>query len=334
MVKLWQSFDYPTNNMLPLMKFGLNWRTGLNQYLTSWKSKDDIGTGNYSFRLDPSGYPQFFFYMDRVPLWRIGSWSGQGLSGTLQFLTWSESRWVGISSHIESCNKYLFCGPNGYCDPYNVISLSARAYLGSNPSCPMIGFVKLARMKVPDTSKALVDMSISLEECEQECLRNCSCTAYSSTHESEGIGCLRWHGELVDTRTFSDARQDLYIHVDAVVLAQYAKKNGLTWKKRTWAIIGVSVAVMLLLVVSIVYWLIIRTKRGKRQSTYSYTVASNLPYFEDSPSRKELDGTRNSNFPIFDLETIIAATDNFSDANKLGKGGFGIVYKMKPKGHG
>ncbi|KAK7850799.1 hypothetical protein CFP56_043627 [Quercus suber] len=46
-----------------------------------------------------------------------------------------------------------------------------------------------------------------------------------------------------------------------IMYTQYAKKNGLTWKKRTWAIIGVSVAVMLLLVVSIVYWLIIRTKR-------------------------------------------------------------------------
>ena len=74
-VKLWQSFDYPTNTMLPLMKLGLNRRTGLNKYLTSWKSKDDMGTNNYSLGLDPSGYPQFFFYMNWVPLWRIGSWT-------------------------------------------------------------------------------------------------------------------------------------------------------------------------------------------------------------------------------------------------------------------
>ena len=80
------------------------------------------------------------------------------------------------------------------------------------------GFVKLARIKVPNTSKALTDMGLSLEECEQECLRNCSCTAYSSTHESKGIGCLRWHRELVDTRTFSNVGQDLYIHVDVVVV--------------------------------------------------------------------------------------------------------------------
>ena len=30
----------------------------------------------------------------------------------------------------------------------------------------------------------------------------------------------------------------------------------------------------------------------------------------------------------FDFGTIRAATDNFSDANKLGRGGFGEVYRV------
>ena len=68
-----------------------------------------------------------------------------------------------------------------------------------------------------------------------------------------------------------------------------------------------------------------------RHSTYSDSADSTLPYFEDSPSRRDLDGTRrnsNSNLPLFNLRTIIAATDNFSIANKLGQGGFGPVYKV------
>ena len=66
-----------------------------------------------------------------------------------------------------------------------------------------------------------------------------------------------------------------------------------------------------------------------RHSTYSDSADSTLPYFEDSPSRRDLDGTRrNPNFPLFNLRTIIVATDNFSIANKLGQGGFGPVYKV------
>lgn len=33
--------------------------------------------------------------------------------------------------------------------------------------------------------------------------------------------------------------------------------------------------------------------------------------------------------PLFEVEVLAAATNNFSDANKLGKGGFGPVYKVK-----
>ncbi|CAL5410926.1 unnamed protein product [Camellia sinensis] len=39
------------------------------------------------------------------------------------------------------------------------------------------------------------------------------------------------------------------------------------------------------------------------------------------------DNLNSQNFPFFDLPTLSAATDNFSDSNKLGQGGFGPVYK-------
>ncbi len=40
------------------------------------------------------------------------------------------------------------------------------------------------------------------------------------------------------------------------------------------------------------------------------------------------EGESEIDLPSFDLESILAATDNFSDANKLGQGGYGPVYKV------
>ena len=78
---LWQSFDYPTNTMLPNMKLGIDRRTGLNRFLTSWKSEDDTRIGNYTLRIDPTGYPQWILYNGQDPSWRVGHWTGIRWSG-------------------------------------------------------------------------------------------------------------------------------------------------------------------------------------------------------------------------------------------------------------
>ncbi|PQQ02487.1 hypothetical protein Pyn_24658 [Prunus yedoensis var. nudiflora] len=78
---LWQGFDHPTNTMLPFMKLGLDRRSKLNRFLTSWKSQDDPGIGNCSFRIDPSGFPQLVLYKGQAPRWRAGSWTGEEWSG-------------------------------------------------------------------------------------------------------------------------------------------------------------------------------------------------------------------------------------------------------------
>ncbi|CAK7350772.1 unnamed protein product [Dovyalis caffra] len=81
------------------------------------------------------------------------------------------------------------------------------------------GFVKVGSVKVPDTSiAALMNTSMSSTDCEQLCLRNCSCMAFSSLDiEREGVGCLTWYGELMDTTEYTEGRE-MYVRVDAIEL--------------------------------------------------------------------------------------------------------------------
>ncbi|XP_062087420.1 G-type lectin S-receptor-like serine/threonine-protein kinase At1g11410 isoform X2 [Humulus lupulus] len=389
---LWQGFDHPTNTMLPFMKLGLNRVTGLNRFLTSWKSADDPGTGNNSYRIDPTGYPQLFLNQGPAPRWRVGSWTGRGWSGVPQMTpnfifnvsfvnnqyelsisygilnmsilsmmaldesggvhrsTWHEQsgQWYKYwSAPTETCDFYKLCGVNGICDPTNTERFECTCLPGFEPKSPQDwflrdgsggcvrkqalartcgngeGFVKLARVKVPDTSKARVNMSMSLESCEQECLKNCTCAAYASANVNlGGIGCLTWHGDLVDARTYPNSGQDFYLRVDSVTLAQYSKSNSSSISKigKLGIVLG-SVAILFLLAL-VIYWWPKRKMKGKYLHSQS---PSN--YFDDISGKNDLDENTNSELPFFDLHTIAAATDNFSIDNKLGEGGFGSVYK-------
>ncbi|KAI5331011.1 hypothetical protein L3X38_021137 [Prunus dulcis] len=395
---LWQGFDYPSNTMLPFMKLGLDRRSKLNRFLTSWKSKDDPGTGTCSYGIDPSGFPQLFLYKGQAPRWRGKAWIKERWSGvpemTNNFIfnvtfvnnqdeisivftitdksifsrlvldesgiversTWYNQvhQWVKFwSAPVERCDEYGRCGANSNCDPYNVDKFECTCLPGFEPKllhewylrdgsggCVSTkraslcrngeGFVKVPRVKPPDSSAARVNLSMGLEACKAECLRNCSCMAYSSADERKGgIGCVTWHGDLVDMRTYSNLGQDLYVRVNATILTQYAmKSNGSLGHKEKLAVSLVSGLVFFLLF-CIVFCLAKRKRKGKRrQDKLSFSLTRASTYLEDSPVRTDLGESRiNSDLPIFELRTIAAATNNFSPNNKLGKGGFGSVYK-------
>ncbi|KAK1396399.1 Receptor-like serine/threonine-protein kinase [Heracleum sosnowskyi] len=77
----WQSFDYPVDNLLPGMKFGIDLETGIDRYITSWKSIDDPSLGSFNNRLDLSGYPQYILRKGSVIWSRTGLWNGNTFSG-------------------------------------------------------------------------------------------------------------------------------------------------------------------------------------------------------------------------------------------------------------
>ena len=44
---LWQSFDYPSDTLLPGMKLGWDLRTGLKRSLSAWKNSEDPCPGRF-----------------------------------------------------------------------------------------------------------------------------------------------------------------------------------------------------------------------------------------------------------------------------------------------
>ena len=83
-------------------------------------------------------------------------------------------------------------------------------------SCHKDGFVKFNELKLPDTTNSWVNKSMSLKECRDKCLNNCSCMAYTNSDiRGEGSGCALWFGDLVDIRQFPAGGQELYIRMSA-----------------------------------------------------------------------------------------------------------------------
>ncbi|KAK9095597.1 hypothetical protein Scep_027066 [Stephania cephalantha] len=84
---LWQSFENPTDTILPGMKLGVNLKTKQNHVLTSWRSEEDPSPGVYSFGANPSSSTQFFIWQDETIYWKTEIFSKNTLLPQLEINT-------------------------------------------------------------------------------------------------------------------------------------------------------------------------------------------------------------------------------------------------------
>ncbi|XP_022718013.1 G-type lectin S-receptor-like serine/threonine-protein kinase At4g27290 isoform X2 [Durio zibethinus] len=78
---LWQSFDYPTDTIMPAIKYGWDLRTGLNRRLSAWKNSDDPSPGDYTTGIELNNYPDLVSWRGTKKNRRAGPWNGLGFSG-------------------------------------------------------------------------------------------------------------------------------------------------------------------------------------------------------------------------------------------------------------
>ncbi|VAH83361.1 unnamed protein product [Triticum turgidum subsp. durum] len=283
----------------------------------------------------------------------------EGSTGLLQRYVWADGAWNNFWYHpTDPCDSYARCGPFGfaYCDTAHSPECSclpgfqprSRKWSFRDGSGGCIrktklscgdgdGFWPVNNMKLPEATNATVHADMTLDECRQLCLANCSCRAYSAANISGGVnrGCVIWATDLLNMRQYPAVVQDLYIRlaqsdVDALIAA--------AGKRRRTLVIAVAAAISgaLLLAAAgcLCFW---RCKaRRKRQLQAPGSGDNVLPFRtrkhpDLSPAREDDEnkmscGEDDLDLPLFDLAVILAATDNFAAESKLGEGGFGPVY--------
>ncbi|KAL0801050.1 hypothetical protein Bca101_056226 [Brassica carinata] len=390
---LWQSFDFPTDTLLPDMKLGWDKKTGLDRVLRSWKTLEDPSSGDFSTKLETRGFPEYYVFNRESIIYRSGPWIGNRFScvpemkpidymsytfistneevsysyhmintdvyttlslssiGTIQRQTWIEPAhtwrqlWYqpkDICDNYEKCGNYCYCDSNTLpgCNcirgfeqrndqEWALRDDSAGCVRKTNLSCDgRDGFVVVKKMKLPDTAATVVDRGIGLKECEAKCLKDCNCTAYANTDIRDGgSGCVIWKGGLLDIRSYANGGQDLYVKLAAADLDVKITSHG--------GIIGSSIGVTIFLLITIIifgYWkrkqktaITIQTPSVDQVRSQDLLINQVVLTSERYISRENK--TDDLELPLMEFEALAMATNRFSDANMLGQGGFGIVYK-------
>ncbi|CAL0303809.1 unnamed protein product [Lupinus luteus] len=339
---VWQSFDYPGDTLLPGMTLHVNRDSGVYNSLISWKNSSDPERGDFAYHLDGHGFPQLVITKGSTLLYRLGSWNGVFFSGipvgtlyrTMQRFLWSSQRetWqLFQDGPADRCDNYGLCGANSDCNINNDPPCECLA--GFTPKFPAIwdsidwndgcvrkvnlacddsdGFLNYTGMKLPDTSSSWFDKNMSLQECEKQCLKNCNCSAYSNLDIRDGgSGCMIWFNDIMDMRKESSQGQEIYIRLAASELSN-ASNNA---NKKRLAGILVGIGTFILGMTTVGYVIYIRRRKLLKSD-------------KDTIVKKEDNEKENIELPIFDFPTIANATDNFSQCNILGEGGYGPVYK-------
>lgn len=249
---LWESFDYPTDTLLP----GSDSAKGVNRSLTSWISNNKPSIGIYSYALLSRNQEMFLLDAKSSPVYRrsFGLKTPYALGkgyllqvtydGILQQLSWSPTtREKNLIWHAprDDCDRFgLICGSNSVCslEKEDVHEFaSCTCFKGFKPrnlwgwlltdmtegcqrisrlNCTGNGFQVLKNVKLPDTKDAGVERSIGPKECRQRCIEDCSCTGFANVE----LDCFLYSSDLLDLRTLQSGQQ-LYVKMATSYLGKF-----------------------------------------------------------------------------------------------------------------
>ncbi|GJN14858.1 hypothetical protein PR202_gb01725 [Eleusine coracana subsp. coracana] len=345
----WQGFDHPTDTLLPGMRVGVDRAAGKNLTLTAWASPSDPSPSAVTAGMETRGDPEVFIWNGPARVWRSGPWDGLQFTGVpdtvtykgftfrfvntprevtysfqvpntsiltrltlngtavsgglLQRWTWSAatSSWTLYwYAPRDQCDAVSACGPNGVCDT------------GNFPVCSCLhGFT-------PKSPAAW-----ALRDGRDGCVRS---TPLDCANGTDGFVVLP-HAKVPDA-TGAVVDYDASLEqckrkcLSNCSCTAYARANVTGDAGHRGCVIWTGGLDD------------IRVFPGFGQDLYVRLAAKDLDVGRIQPYSREGFTERNDHgdeleLPLYDYETIAAATEGFSTSNKLGEGGFGPVYKGK-----
>ncbi|ONI10183.1 hypothetical protein PRUPE_4G033000 [Prunus persica] len=392
--KLWQSFDYPSDTLLPSMLLGFDKKSGKRNVLTAWKSESDPSTGMFLAGLTPQVPSQFVIWMNgSTPYWRTGPWDKSKFIGvpmmddeyqsgyylddnvqqgknyfhynipdkTVAYIDITSEGMLKLMDSVNgenwslhwaaqknSCDKYGVCGPFGVCTASESPTPICKCLKGFVPKSPEEwskgnrtagcmrktklfcesntsksvtlrgkgdGFSKMVQLKPPDFHEYIT--SSDAVECKIKCLNNCSCLAYAYV---DNIGCLAWSKDLIDIQEFSSGGVDLFILLDHADIDE---------GNRTKLIVSLTAIGFISILGAIVFGLyrLRAHQKGKIKVTTKFFKLTDTTETSRDTLQEYIRNQDPSELFIYNFDSILTATNNFSISNKLGEGGFGPVYK-------
>ncbi|XP_061337469.1 G-type lectin S-receptor-like serine/threonine-protein kinase At4g27290 [Gastrolobium bilobum] len=166
---MWQSFDYPSDTLLPGMKLGWDLKTGLEWRVSSWKNWDDPSPGDFSWGISLEGFPQIIMWKGSKEYYRGGSWNGLGFTGApelknnpvfeFKFVSNKDEVYytynlrnksiisrIVMNQTISTRQRYIWIEeaqswrlyasvPRDNCDSYNLCGPYGNCIVGDSPVC-------------------------------------------------------------------------------------------------------------------------------------------------------------------------------------------------------
>ncbi|WVY94233.1 hypothetical protein V8G54_033321 [Vigna mungo] len=333
---IWQSFDNPTDTMLPGLMLGWDKNLGINRYLTSWKSANDPSPGNFTYRFDQIEFPELVIRQGTNITFRSGIWDG------IRFNSDDWLSFMGITAFkpqlsVNSTVAVYWDEPGDRLSRYVMKDDGLlQRYIWDNKN-----------FKWTLMHEARKDFCDNYGACGMNGICNmkdipayCDCLKGFTPHSPEDWDSFNWSGGCIRRTPLNCTQADRFQKLSWVklpMLLQFWTNESMNLEEckveclKNCSCTAYANSALnegphgcLLWFGDLTDIRQLINEEGVQLDLYLRLAASEIVTVTSHRNQNEDQAS-----PIFDIDTILAATNNFSIENKIGEGGFGPVYRGK-----